>query len=308
MKRTIIGLATACVAVLGLTACGSSSNPVSGSSGASGAPSPAGTITIGSGNFTESTLLADIYVAALTAKGVKVNTKLDIGNREAYFPALKSGTIDLIPEYSGTLLQYLNANATEVASDPVYAALQKALPSNLTVLNQAAAEDKDAIVVTKATSDKYHLTSMAQLGPICGQLTFGGPPELKTRPDGVPGFKKNYDCTFGTFDSLDAGGPLTVAALKNGQVQAADIFTTDPSIPDNGWVVLADPKNNFAAQNVVPVVNKAKLTPTITAALNAVQAKLDTRTLASLDAQLNAPDKPDPSDVAQSWLKSVGLG
>ncbi|HEX3791822.1 MAG TPA: ABC transporter substrate-binding protein [Pseudonocardiaceae bacterium] len=306
MRRTIAGLGVAVLAALSLSACGSSSNPVSTGSTSGGASAP-GSITIGSGNFTESTLLAEIYAGALQAKGVKVTTKLNIGSREVYFPAVKSGTIDLIPEYSGTLLQYLDAKATAVSSTDVYTALQQALPSSLTVLDQASAEDSDAIVVTQATAAKYHATSIADLAPSCGQLTFGGPPEMQTRVDGLPGLKSHYNCVFGTFKALDAGGPLTVAALKSGAVQAADIFTTDSSIKANNWVALTDPKNNFAAQNVVPVINKSKLTDTIKAALNAVQAKLDTATLADLDAQLNAPDKPDPSDVAQTWLKKVGL-
>ncbi|HEX3591250.1 MAG TPA: ABC transporter substrate-binding protein [Pseudonocardiaceae bacterium] len=310
MKRTVVGLVTATVAVLGLTACGGSgsgNNPLS-SGGGSGSSGSATTITIGSGNFTESELLAQIYAGALKAKGVKVNTKLDIGSREVYFPALKDGSINLIPEYSGTLLQYLNKSATEVSSPDVYNALKQQLPSGLTVLNMAQAQDSDAIVVTKATADQYHAKSIADLAPNCGKLTFGGPPEIQTRPDGLPGFKKNYNCVFGSFKSLDAGGPLTVAALKNGDVQAADIFTTDASIPNNGWVVLADPKNNFAAQNVVPVLSKSVVSPTVTDALNAVQAKLDTATLAKLDAELASPSKPDTSTVAGNWLKSVGLG
>lgn len=317
MKRTVVGLVTAAVAVLGLTACGGNgggsplSSGGSGSSagnGAGGTGGNAGTITIGSGNFAESELLAEIYAGALQAKGVNVKTHLDIGSREVYFPALKDGSIDLIPEYTGTLLQYLNKNATQVAPSDVYTALKQQLPSNLTVLNMAAAQDSDAIVVTKATADKYHAKSIADLAPHCGQLTFGGPPEIKTRPDGLPGFKKHYDCVFGTFKPLDAGGPLTVAALKNGDVQAADIFTTDPSIQTNGWVVLADPKNNFAAQNVVPVLTKSKVNTTVTNALNAVQSKLDTQTLAKLDEQLGGSDHPDASKVAGDWLKSVGLG
>jgi osmoprotectant transport system substrate-binding protein len=113
---------------------------------------------------------------------------------------------------------------------------------------------------------------------------------------------------FGSFKALDAGGPLTVAALKNGNVQAADIFTTDSSIPTNGWVILDDPKNNFAAQNVVPIINASKNNATVSAALNAVQAKLDTAALAQLDATLAGPSHPDASTVAQNWLKSVGLG
>lgn len=309
MKRTVVGLAAIVVAALGLTACGSSGGgtPLSSGSGSSGSGTNT-TVTIGSGNFTESELLAQIYAGALRAKGVTVNTHLDIGSREVYFPALKDGSIDLIPEYTGTLLQYLDKSATAVSSSDVYAALKKALPQSLTALDMAQAQDSDAIVVTQQTANKFHAKTIADLAPHCGQLTMGGPPELQTRPDGLPGFKKNYNCVFGSFKSLDAGGPLTVAALKNGNVQAADIFTTDASIQQNGWVVLGDPKNNFAAQNVVPVLAASKANPTVTAALNAVQAKLTTTVLAGLDAQLSAASHPDTSTVAQNWLKSVGLG
>lgn len=307
MKRTVVGLVTAAVAVLGLTACGGSSNPLSsGSTPPSG--STGGTITIGSGNFAESQLLAEVYAGALRAKGVTVNEHLNIGSREVYFPALKDGSIDLIPDYSGTLLQYLNKTAAQVSSDDVYTALKQALPKGLSALDMASAQDKDAIVVTQATANQYHLKSITDIAPLCGQFTFGGPPELQTRPDGLPGFKSHYNCVFGTFKALDAGGPLTVGALKNGNVQAADIFTTDASIKADNLVVLDDPKNNFAAQNVVPIINTSKDNGTVSAALNAVQAKLDTATLAQLDATLAGPTHPDASTVAQDWLKSVGLG
>ena len=105
----------------------------------------------------------DLYAGALTAKGVKVSTKLNIGSRETYIPALKDGSIDLIPEYSGVLLQYFDKAATAVSSDDVYAALQKAVPAPLTVLDQSKAEDKDSVVVTKETATKYNLTSIADL-------------------------------------------------------------------------------------------------------------------------------------------------
>jgi osmoprotectant transport system substrate-binding protein len=309
MKRTVVGLVTATVAVLGLTACGGSSDPLStgSGSGSTGSSGSSSTITVGSGNFSESQLLAAIYAGALTAKGVDVKQHDDIGSREVYFPALKDGSIDLIPEYTGTLLQYLDKTATQVSSPDVYAALQKQLPSGLTALNQASAQDSDAIVVTPQTAAKYNLKSITDLAPHCGQLTFGGPPELQTRADGLPGFKAHYNCVFGTFKSLDAGGPLTVGALKKGDVQAADIFTTDPSIPTNHWVILADPKNNFAAQNVVPVINASKASAKVKDALNAVQAKLTTNALAELDAQLAGPSHPNAKTVAGNWLKSVGL-
>jgi osmoprotectant transport system substrate-binding protein len=304
MKRIVAGLLTALTSV-GLTACGGSSNPLSGNPSG---PSTPDTVTIGSGNFAESRLLAEVYATALSAKGVHVNTKLNIGSREVYLPALKDGSIDLVPEYTGSLLEYLDKNAPQTAPEDVYAALQKAVPAGLTALDKSAAEDKDAVVVTQATAQKYHLTSIADLGAHCNDIVLGGPPEFQTRPDGLPGLQKNYGCVPKSFKPLDAGGPLTVAALKDGSVDAADLFTTDNSVPSNGWVILQDPKSDFAAQNVVPLISSAKASDTTKRTLNAVSSKLDTRTLADLDAKVSGPDHPDPAQVAKDWLTSVGLG
>jgi len=313
--RALGGLAA--LALLTLTACGGgSSNPLStassavpaSASGSGSAPAGgAGSVTVGSANFPENVLLAEIYAGALKAKGVQVTKKLSIGSRETYIPGLQDGSIDVIPEYSGVLLQYFDKAATAVSSDDVYAALPKALPATLQVLEQSKAEDKDAIVVSKATADKYKLTSIADLAPVAKDLVLGGPPEFKTRPDGVPGLASKYSVTFKEFKALDVGGPLTVNALKNGQVQAADLFSTDSSIVTNGFVVLADPKSLYTAQNVLPLINKAKLTPAITEALNGVSAKLDTPTLTTLLAKV-AVDKKEPADVAAEWLKTNGLG
>ena len=308
MLRTKMTLgAVVAAAALALTACGGSSNPASTStSGGTKSTAPSGTIVVGSANFQESVILADVYAEALKAKGVKVSTKLNIGSREAYISALKDGSIDLIPEYSGNLLLFVDKTATAISSDDIFTALKTAVPPTLTVLDKAAAEDKDAIVVSKGTAAKYKLTSIADLAKVAGKLTFGGPPEMKTRSYGVPGFKKNYGVVFGTYKTLDAGGPLSENALKNGQVDAADIFTTDPLITKNGWVALADPKNNFIAQNVLPLINKAKATATVTAALNAVSAKLTTQDLIDLLTKV-VQDKQDPDAAAKAWLTSKGL-
>jgi osmoprotectant transport system substrate-binding protein len=303
MKRVIAGLATALAATLAVSACGSS-DPLADDK-SSGAAS-AGSLTIGSANFPESQLLAEIYAQTLEAKGVTVTRKFDLGSREKYMDGLKDGSIDLIPEYTGTLLQFLNKQAKEVEADEVYTALQKELPSNLTVLDKAEAEDKDAIVVTKATADKWKLKSIEDLVPHCGEVTFGGPPEIQQRPDGIPGFKETYGCTFKGFSALEPGA-ITTKALLDGTVQAADIFTTDASIEANDLVVLEDPKSNFAAQNVVPLINKDKVNDTVKAALNAVSAKLDTKALQELNTALDAPDKPEYADVAKDWLSKVGL-
>ncbi|RSM63885.1 glycine/betaine ABC transporter substrate-binding protein [Kibdelosporangium aridum] len=305
MKRTLAGLATVVAAALALTACGGSSDPLAGNN-ATGNPAPTDTIIVGSANFAESRLLAEIYAQALSAKGVKVDKKLGIGSRETYFPGIQDGSIDLVPEYTGVLLQYLDKKATATSSDEVYTELKKVLPQTLTVLDKAAAEDKDAVVITKETAAKYNAKSIADLVPHAGEITFGGPPEFQERPDGIPGIKERYGLTFKGYKSLEPG-PITTKALLDGDIQAADIFTTDASIEANGFVVLDDPKNNFAAQNVVPVINTKKASDVVKTTLNKISAKLDTKTLLDLNAKLAAPDKPDASKVAQDWLASAGI-
>jgi osmoprotectant transport system substrate-binding protein len=305
MKNRLL-TAAAALGVVALAGCGGGSSPLDTSTPSAGGSAAAGTLTIGSANFPESALLAEIYAGALQAKGVKVSTKLNIGAREVYIPALQDGSIDLVPEYTGVLLQYFDKSATAVSPDDVYAALQKAVPANLTVLDKASAEDKDAVVVTKETADKYHLTSIADLAPVAPQLVLGGPPEWPSRPTGIPGLKKVYGLNFKEFKPLDVAGPLSVQALKSGQVAAVDLFTTQSAIAANGFVVLQDPKNLFAAQNVVPLITKSKADPTVTAALNAVSAKLDTPMLAGLVKQVEV-DKTDTATVAKNWLTQNGL-
>lgn len=164
MRRSLIirTTAVAATAALALTACGGGGgSPLSSGSGGSAAPSS--TIIVGSANFTENSILAEIYAQALQAKGITVEKKLSIGSREAYYPGLQDGSIDLIPEYSGVLLQYFDKTAHATTSAAVYADLQKAVPAKLTVLDQSQAQDADAIVVTKKTADQYGLTSIADL-------------------------------------------------------------------------------------------------------------------------------------------------
>jgi glycine betaine/choline ABC-type transport system substrate-binding protein len=158
-----------------------------------------------------------------------------------------------------------------------------------------------------ATSSAPVAASSAASGPtIASELILGAPPEFQTRVDGIAGLQKNYGITFKSFKPLDEAGPVTIAALKNGQVDAADIFSTDPSIAANNFVVLADPKNNFAAQNILPLINKAKATPGVTSTLNAISAKLTTSGLTALLVQV-ITNKQDPDAVAKTWLSSQGL-
>jgi osmoprotectant transport system substrate-binding protein len=141
---------------------------------------------------------------------------------------------------------------------------------------------------------------------IASGLVLGGPPEFETRPDGIPGLAEVYGVTFGEFRSLDAGGPLTINALRNGQIDAADIFTTDPSIAANDFVVLEDPEDLYAAQNVVPLISTEKVTDGIRSVLDAISAELTTEDLISLNEQVIV-DQQDPAAVAGQWLADKGL-
>jgi osmoprotectant transport system substrate-binding protein len=302
--RALVVAVLAAVGVL-LAGCGGDSDPLATQPAA---PSAQGTVRIGSANFTENRLIAEIYATALEQKGVTVERRFGIGSRETYYPALQRGEIDLVPDYTGNLLQFLDPQATATASDQVYQQLGTKIAPNLQLLQQSAAEDKDAVVVTRAFATQNQLTSIEDLTRLCPTIAFGGPPEFQQRSYGVPGLQRNYNCTFKEFRALDAGGPLTVAALRDGTVQAADLFTTDASIPENDFVVLADPRSNFAAQNVVPVVNRAKTSdPRVADTLNQISAKLDTTTLTQLNARLAGPDRPDPAQVARDWLNSAGI-
>ncbi|MEO6411284.1 MAG: ABC transporter substrate-binding protein [Pedococcus sp.] len=307
MKISKITLTIATVAALMATAaCGDSGGDPLATTSSDSSSAASGTIKVGSADFPESALLAEIYAGALEAKGIKVEKKLNIGAREAYIPALQDGSIDLIPEYTGVLRDYFKKDQPGTDSEAVYSELKASVPATLTVLDKSAAEDKDALVMKKSKADELGVKSIADLAGKAGQLTVGGPPEWKTRDTGIPGFKKIYGLEFKTFRPLDAGGPLTLAALKNGQIDAGDLFTTDPSIAANDLVALEDPKNMYAAQNVVPLITKSKSNPTIEGALNALSAKLDTATLSALLKEV-VVDKKDADTVAKDFLTKNGL-
>jgi osmoprotectant transport system substrate-binding protein len=302
--RAGLAAGLALTAGLALAACGSSS-PSSSSPLSSAAKK--GTVVIGSAAFPENELLATIYSIALTAKGVKVTDKFNIGSREVYYPQIKKGTVSIIPEYNGTLLTVeVDPTSTAATTTAVNAALTSGLPSTLEILNASSAQDSDSVTVTQAFAAQHHLASIADLKSIASTMVFGGPSEFTTRSDGLAGLKKNYGLTFKSFKALDESGPITLAALMDGKVQAADVFTTTPQITTDHLVSLADPKFNFAAQNVVPLVYKPAMTATITDTLNAISAKLTTAGLLQIDTQV-ITDHDSYTTVATNWLKANGL-
>ncbi|MEU3570473.1 ABC transporter substrate-binding protein [Kitasatospora sp. NPDC036755] len=306
-SRRVVVLGTLAALALGATACGSSGgNPLDGGASASapagGAGGSGSTVVVGSANFPENVLLGSIYSQALKAKGVKVQEKFNIGSREVLYGQLQSGNLTVLPEYNGSLLAYLDAKSTAVTTQDVDAALAKTLPAPLGILDSSPAEDKDSLSVTQETSDKDNIKSIADLAAKAGEFTIGGPPEFKSRREQQ--LKDVYGLTFKEWKPT---GDATANALKDGSIQVGNVFTTDPKIAQYKLVPLADPKNIFGAQNVTPLVYKAGVDATATAALNAVSAKLDTAGLMALMKRVSV-DKEDPSAVAKDWLKSNGLG
>jgi osmoprotectant transport system substrate-binding protein len=306
--RTAGAALAATLAAALLAGCSSSS---SGDSSDPLAPTKASgdTVVVGSNNFAESILIADIYGEALKAKGLKVSYKPNIGSRETTYGLIKNGTLTVLPEYNGALLAYLDSKATPTTVATTNAAITAKLDSKLTLLDPAPAQDKDSVTLNAATAKQYGLTSkssIADLKTAASKLVIGASPEFQTRQQGLVGLKSVYGLTFKSFKALDAGGPLTEAALKNNNIQAGDIFTTDPTITKEKFVTLQDPKNLFGFENVIPLVSKSGLSQTGVDALNAVSAKLDTAALLAMDTQVQSENK-DPLAVATAWLKSVGL-
>jgi osmoprotectant transport system substrate-binding protein len=262
---------------------------------------------VGSANFPESELLAEVYVIALQNKGIKATAKLNIGSREAYYPEIEKGALTIFPEYNGNLSVFVDPKSTAKTTSAVDADLAAKLPASLEVLNPAPAQDSDSVTVTAATAAKYHLKSIADLKAHAASMVLGAPPEFKIRAYGIPGLKAIYGLNFKSFVPLDESGPVTLKALTSGRVQAADVFTTTPQILTDHLVPLADPKSDFAAQNVIPLVYKSGVTPAIAAVLNAVSAKLSTSALLQMDNAVSTLHA-DYATVAAAFLQAVGLG
>lgn len=286
-----------------LAACGGSGDPLDTGDDTT---SDGATITVGSANFSENVLLAEIYAQALEAKGLPVEKKLNIGSREVYIPALQDGSIDLLPEYTGNLLLHFKPDATETESDAVYQSLKDALPKDLAALDMSEAVDEDALVVRAETARKYNLKSIEDLKPVASELVVGGSPEFRERKAGLKGLEEVYGLKFKEYKTLDVAGPLTVEALKGGDVDISQLFTTQSAIPDNNFVVLEDPEHIHIAQNIVPLIRESKASDKVKAVLNEISAKLDTELVTEFVRRIDV-DKENADTVAKEFLTENDL-
>jgi osmoprotectant transport system substrate-binding protein len=305
-------LITACVGlIVALSACTSSTGHVSPAAGQP-AGRPGAVITVGSFDFPESVLLAEIYGQALAAARFPVRIMPNLGPRELVDPALVDGLVQLVPEYAGSALQFFSLGSLSATSSTRAAneALARSVAGRgLVAARPAPAQDANAIVVTAATAARYGLRSIADLAKVAPGLTFGGPPECPGRAYCLSGLKRVYGLRFKTFTPLDVGGPLTLQALEAGYIGVALLFTTDPNIPARHLVVLADDRGLQPAENVTPLVRRnaiARYGPGLLAVLDRVSALLGTSRLRALDVRVELAGQ-DPRRVASGWLRAHGL-
>jgi len=287
-------------AALALSGCASGDPLSSGSTSGSG-DSESKTITVGSAGFLESEIIAEVYAQALENAGYAVTRTFQIGEREVYTTSLEEGDIDVIPEYSGNLLQFYAPDTAATSSEDVYAALPDALPDGLEVLDQSEAQDGDSYTVTREFADQYGLSEIGDLTKVDVPLTIGGGPALEERPYGPAGALKTYGVTIG----FAATGDATLDSLVAKTINVADIFTTDPGIAANDLVVLKDPKNLLLAQNVLPLV-RSEHAADIADVLNPISAALTTDTLIQFNTSASV-DQQSSEKIATDWLTENGF-
>lgn len=285
------------------------SAPGTGADGS--APTGSGSITVGSADFPESQLIAQIYGQALAAAGFDVDYQLAIGSREIYFDAVSSGEVDLVPEYTNSLLSFVlrrddpRARPEAADVDEQIAALGEALPEGLEVLTPSAAEDKDVIVCTAATAEEFGLTNLSELAAVLDQITLGAPPEFEGRsPFGLAGFEQVLGAPpVGEFVPLDVSG--VADALAANQIDCGNLFSTMSVITTEGFVALEDDQTLVPNEAVLPLVRSDVVDEALTAALDDVNAALDTESLKELMVQIEV-DAAAPDVVASEWLATLG--
>lgn len=289
-----IPLALGLAVTLGLAGCSSASTLEGGSGGSTD------TIVIGSQDYYSNEIIAEIYAQALESAGYTIEREFRIGQREVYVSEIESGAVDLFPEYSGPLLEYWEPETSARLSDDVYDALVEAAPADLTVLDQAAATDQNAYVVTRAFSEEYGVTTLADLADVPVPITLGGPSEGENRPNGPKGLEADYGVSVAFTPIEDGGGPLTLKALQDGAIQLAVLYTADPAISSSDLVPLTDTAGLFLASHVVPIASD-KVDERAQGIVNAISAALTPEGLIALNAQ-SLTDQSPAATIAEQWL------
>ena len=267
------------------------------------------TIVVASFNFGESLILGEIYAQVLEDEGYPVERSLGLGSREVVKPALESGEISLVPEYTGSLGNFLGVTPSADEQATWQAVKDAFEPEGVTLLGYAPAQDKNGFVVTGDTAASYGLGKVSDLLPVASGLVFGGPPECPERPHCLPGLESVYGLIFAEFKPLDVGGPLTVAALLSGDIDVGVLFTTDGVIAAKGLVLLDDDRGLNPAENIVPAVRLDIVDAygdDLVELLDKVSAAITTPELTEMNRRAGI-DQEDPADIAAEWLADKGF-
>lgn len=288
------------VAVVGVTAV-----PQSGAT-AKAHKSSKSTIVIGSTNFEEQTIVANLYADVLKHAGYSVKVEPSLGTRAVVVPALEHGQIDLEPDYAGSLVNYLAGNGATLPQSKTVKAAERYLKSHLkkykvTVLRAAKAIDTNVFAVTSATAQKYHLTTIASLKSVASKLILGGPAECPTYAGCLKGLESVYGLHFASFKQTDEAGPISIADLKNGAVQVVELFSSNGAVQLNHFVALKDTKHLEGATYVIPVIRKSVDKRGVAKALDKVSKALTTSALSKLNLKV-ITTKDQPATVAKAWL------
>jgi osmoprotectant transport system substrate-binding protein len=270
--------------------------------------SPAGgQVRVGSKNFTEQFIVAEIYAQALEAAGIKVERKINLGGTLIAQKALEEKQIDLYPEYTGTML--LVVLKAPVMTDPkaVYDKVKAEYAAKgLVLLNQAPMNNTYNMVVRPETAAQYKLETLSDLAKVAKELKLGAGPEFRDRADGLPGLKATYGIEFK--EDLQMAIGLRYQALAGKQIDVVNGYATDGMISALKLKRLKDDKNLWPPYYLVPVVRKDALdaNPQIAEVLNRVDALLDEPTLAEMNYKVDG-EKEEPKDVARAFLKAKGV-
>jgi osmoprotectant transport system substrate-binding protein len=277
-----------------------------GAVGAPAAESQATPIIVGAKNFPEQYVLGQLYRQALIAAGFDVSYKENIGSTELIDTALKSGKVTLYPEYTGIMLSVTFKRKTLPKTAAATYALAKKLyeKRGQTLLRQTPFQDRDVIAVSRATAKKYGLKTLADLKKV-PDLAIAGFPEWESRWTGPIG--KQYGVK--GFDFVPLSGISAYTLLDQGDVLAADVFTTDPQLLSSKYVQLSDPKNMFGFQYVAPVVDRDLVSENgarFTSTVNKVSALLSVKAMQAMNKAVGVDKKP-AAKVADTFLKANGL-
>ena len=264
-------------------------------------------VRVGSKNFTEQFVVAELYAQALEAAGIKVERKLNLGGTLIAHKALEEKQIDLYPEYTGTMLLVVMKAEPMTDQKAVYDKVKADYAARgFVVLDEAPMNNTYNMVVRPETAAQYKLETLSDLARVAKELKLGAGPEFRDRKDGLPGLKAKYGMEFK--EDLQMAIGLRYQALANKQIDVVNGYATDGMISALKLKRLKDDKLLWPPYYLVPVVRKEALdaNPKMAEVLNRVSAMLDEPTMAEMNYKVDG-EKQEPKDVARAFLKTKGI-